>query len=170
MRKSMSLLTIFILAFMSLVSCSGKGAEKISKDDLPANSVYSQTLGKAIQLNMTKDQVDELLGEGKLEYENYIYQPDNLIIQYSDGKINSIMLQYPNQDWITRGKFTIDSSKNEIVSFYKDAKNKADPNKNELIYGYDSNNALSDSHATYGIAYVFGEDDKVKAYSITSVG
>jgi hypothetical protein len=167
MKKQRCLMLIVTL--FAMFTFSGCSEKELTKSNMTSDCVYSSSLGTVIQLGMEKSQVDKLLGEGELGYEYYVYQPDSLTISYKDGRVYSIALQYPNTDWKTKEGFGIGTAKDDIISAYGNTRVEND--KNELIYGFDSQNKLlpSNNGASYGILYMYGADDKVKIFTIMKV-
>lgn len=81
------------------------------------NSVYNTELGHVVRLGMTKDDIDELCGEGEkgLIYYKYI---DGLSIEYKDGKANLIVLDGYGCDWVAYGDIGISSNIDAVFSAY----------------------------------------------------
>lgn len=105
-----------IIAIIAIFSMLGGG--KVTASNVGTDAIYNTTLGVGVKLGFPKTKVDELLGTPSQEYGWYVY--NGLNIAYTDGNVSSMMLCYPNNDWVTKNQISVNSTVDEVKSVYGD--------------------------------------------------
>lgn len=99
-----------VLVAIIIIKFSGN---KMTASTVDTNGLYNRSLGVGVRLGTTKKDVDKLLGPPEQAYEQYIY-PDGLYISYADGKVDSLTVQYPSNQWVTKKGITIESTTEDL--------------------------------------------------------
>ncbi len=104
---------LFLIVFFTIFD----GDKKVSKNNLNFDSLYNKELGTGVKLGQNKVEVDKALGEPSVEFENYVYN-GALYTTYADGKLKSIYVEYPNDQWITKSDVKIGTTVDELKTLY----------------------------------------------------
>lgn len=109
MNRKLSLIVLCVM-FIVLAAC-GSGQDSMSYD-----SVYNSELGHVVTLGMSKNKIDELLGEGSKGYSYYEY--DGLSIGYSDGKADKFQIDSLYSSWEVKGGISVGDKIDDVISVY----------------------------------------------------
>lgn len=69
---------------------------RITADTVSITQLYNTELGIGLKLNTSKKDVDKLLGSPEVYGETYLYSESDLYATFSDGKLTSMYIEYPN--------------------------------------------------------------------------
>lgn len=93
-------------------STSSPDADDVSNLDIL--ELYNPSLGVTLQLGMEKTVVDQKLGTPVPDKDNYEYTDTGLHATYADGKLSSMIIGHPNDQWITKNGVTIGTTTDEL--------------------------------------------------------
>ena len=125
-RKKVVIIGIAIVSIALAVTFAVFGG-KVTANNVGSNAVFNTSLGVGVKIGQSKDSVDKLLGNPSMEYGWYVYS-DHLLVDYINGKVASLLIQYPNDAWTTKGGISIGSSENDVRSIYSEPEIAEDPN------------------------------------------
>ena len=105
-RKKVVIIGIAIVAIALAVTFAVFGG-KVTANNVGSNAVFNTSLGVGVKIGQSKD---------------------HLLVDYINGKVASLLIQYPNDAWTTKGGISIGSSENDVRSIYSEPEIAEDPN------------------------------------------
>lgn len=117
-------IAIGIFAVIAIIFTMLNG--KVTANNVGTNAVYHSGLGVGVRLGQSKEAIDKLLGAPEQEYGWYVYA-GGLNVDYINGKVASLLVLYPNDEWSTKDGVTVGTSDSEITNIYGEPEIHDDP-------------------------------------------
>ncbi len=118
-KRFMLILGIAVL-FVLTVAIGMLSNSKITANNVKISQIYNENLGVGLKINMSKNEVDKLLGVPVISGGDFLYTETYVYTQYRNGKLASMYIEYPNDRWITSKGITIDTSTDDLTTLLGD--------------------------------------------------
>ena len=102
---------VIVFALVYLVS-----HPKITAESVAISQLFNTDLGIGLRLNTSKSKVDQLLGNPEPYGDSYLYSDTYLYVNYKNGKLISMFIEYPNDRWMTAKNTTVGISSDDLIN------------------------------------------------------
>lgn len=127
-KKALIVAGVIIAAAILLIALYVGASNQVTAANVGYDSLYYPDLGVGVRIGQSKNKVDKLLGTpvevyDSFQYDSYIY------ITYKDGKVDTMLIDYPNDRWITKAGISIETSADDVINKLGEPRQRIDDGK-----------------------------------------
>lgn len=100
--RRLVLIAVFVVIAIVIIVLKTSG---VFAKNVGLGGLYNTNLGVKVTLGQSKSSLDSALGSPELQFEEYRYS-DGLYVEFVDGKVISLYVEYPIDEWVTKSGVT----------------------------------------------------------------